>query len=134
VEADHVSGGQRRPLRVLVVDDEPDTAASTALLLQLQNYDVLVARDGTTALQLTRDDPPDVALLDFKLPDFDGSEVARRLQAAHPGRKMLLIAISGSIREHDRSKILAAGIHVHFAKPAPPDLLLAILKRYDEGR
>lgn len=134
MEGDKAQGGQRRPLRVLVVEDDPDTAATTALLLQLQKYDVFVAPDGATALRLAAAEPPDVALLDFKLPDFDGGEVARRLQAAYPDRKILLIAVSGSIREQDRARIRAAGIQLHLAKPAPPDVLLAILKRYDDGR
>ena len=64
-------------LRVLLVEDHPDAAASTALLLRYFGHDVTVARDGPAALELARRRAPDVALLDIGLPKMDGCEVAR---------------------------------------------------------
>src|SRR4051812_25487406 len=100
-------------LRVLVVEDEPDTAASLAFLLKLQGYQAEAVGDGLAALEAARVTPPDVVLLDIGLPAMDGYELARRLRDEHLFKRPLLIAISGYGDESDRRRCLEAGIDLH---------------------
>src|SRR6516162_6114764 len=100
-------------LRVLVVEDHADTAASMAVLLRIRGHEVEVAPDGPSALRIAADRPPDVALLDIGLPGLSGWHVARRLRERAPGKTPLLIAVTGYGREADRRRSLEAGIHLH---------------------
>src|SRR5262249_29428521 len=106
-----------RPLRVLVAEDDDDTARSTALLLRLWGYEARTAADGPAALRAAAGAWADVILLDLGLPGVDGYEVARRLRR-RPGGLPLLVAVSGYGEAADRRRSREAGIHVHLTKPA----------------
>jgi CheY-like chemotaxis protein len=126
-------GPQPQPgagLNVLVVESEPDTAASTALLLRLYGHRVQVAPDGPAALRAAQASPPDVVLLDLALPGMDGWQVAQRLQEQATGNEPLLIAITGYGRPADRRRSQQAGIHLHLLKPVEPDFLRRLLQRF----
>ena len=116
-------------LRVLVVEDHADTAESVAVLLRLHGHEVDVAPDGPTALRIAAQNPPDVALLDIGLPGMDGFEVARRLQE-RPGKKPLLVAVTGYGQEEDRRRSEQAGIDLHLLKPVDPEELKQLLARF----
>jgi len=103
--------------RVLVVDDCPESADSTAVLLRLYGYEVDVARDGQAALQQARAKPPDAVLLDTSRPGMDGYEVARQLRAMFRD-KVRLVAITAHGCEEDRKRCLEAGFDLHLVKPA----------------
>jgi len=66
--------------RVLVVDDDPDIRVALAEALKIAGYDVASAATGTGALEVCRQQCPDLVLLDQMLPDIDGLEVCRRLR------------------------------------------------------
>jgi two-component system, OmpR family, response regulator len=119
----------RAALSVLVVEDEPDAAASTAMLLELEGHRVRVAGDGPTALQATQADRPDVILLDLGLPGMDGWQVARQLGEQAAAAKPLLIAVSGYGQRADRRRSEEAGIDLHLLKPVDPEYLLCLLRR-----
>jgi CheY-like chemotaxis protein len=114
-------------LRVLVVEDHADTAASMAALLRLYGHEVDVATDGAAALRIAADRPPDVALLDIGLPGMDGWQVARRLQERAAGKMPLLVAVTGYGQEEDRRRWEQAGIDLHLLKPVNPDQLTTLL-------
>jgi len=116
-------------LRVLVVEDHADTTESMAVLLRLHGHEVDVAPDGPTALRIAAQNPPDVALLDIGLPGMDGFEVARRLQE-RPGKKPLLVAVTGYGQEEDRRRSEQAGIDLHLLKPVDPEQLEKLLARF----
>ena len=118
-----------RPLSVLVVDDDRDTAESTAYLLALHGFRAAQARTGTEALSLASADPPDVALIDLVMPGMDGFEVACRLRGPAPARRPLLVALTGWVSDGDRQRAREAGFHHYLVKPAPPAELLALLDR-----
>jgi CheY-like chemotaxis protein len=117
-------------LHLLLVEDDADTAASFALLLQLLGHEVQVARDGPEALLQAEDNPPDVVLLDIGLPGMDGWQVARRLHLIAGGRTPLLVAITGYGQEADRERSRQAGIHLHLLKPLDPSELEELLRRF----
>lgn len=116
--------------RVLVVDDNVDSAQSMSLLLGLEGYQVECAYDGEEALVRADRFRPHVVLLDLGLPRFSGYEVARRLRggegvSADPS--VLLVAVSGYGRERDRQAAREAGFDLHLTKPADPDEVLRVL-------
>jgi CheY-like chemotaxis protein len=120
-------GRPHRCLRVLLVEDHPDAAASTALLLRYFGHDVIVAHDGPAALELARRWAPDVALLDIGLPKMDGYEVARQLVALCRENKPALIAVSGYGGEEQARRCAAAGIELLLLKPVDPEQLRLVL-------
>jgi len=107
----------RPPLRVLVVDDNVDTATSLALLLRELGDDVRTAYDGPAALEAALDYRPDVALLDIGLPGLDGFEVAKRMRQQPIFRDVVLVAMTGYGQESDRQRSQAAGFDHHLVKP-----------------
>lgn len=106
-------------LRVLVVDDNSDSAASLALVLESFGLEPHVAESGAQALYLAHLHRPHVVLLDIGMPSMDGYEVARRLRAdtdADP--RPVLVAVTGWSHPRDRERCRAAGFDHHFSKPA----------------
>ncbi len=114
-------------LRLLVVDDNVDAAATLAMLLEACGYAVEVANDSRTALALAQGRPPDAALLDIGLPDMDGNELARRLRADPATRAIVLVAVTGYGQEQDRRAALEAGFDHHLVKPVDLDQLEKVL-------
>jgi len=114
--------------RVLVVDDNVDSARGTARLLQLAGHDVRVAHDGHQALAVARDHRPQFVILDIVLPGVDGYEVARQLRGDPRLRDAVIIAASG-YSEDDYRRPEEAGFDHHLVKPIDYDALRAILGR-----
>jgi CheY-like chemotaxis protein len=122
-------------LRVLVVEDDPDLAASLAGWLGRCGHEVRVAPDGPTALRATVASPPDVMLLDIGLPGMDGYEVAKRVQrevASAAPKAPLVIAVTGRAEEGARCRSREAGIDLHLLKPLDADLLSRVLRRFQD--
>ena len=117
------------PLRVLVVEDRADCAASTALLLRLCGHEVEVAPDGASAVEAAWRRHPDVVLLDLGLPDMTGHEVAGRLHALQLPRPPLLVTVTGHAWESDRLASRPAGIDLHLVKPVDPRELETLLEK-----
>ena len=117
-------------LSVLVIDDCPDTAWSTAELLRLAGHDAVAAGSGAGGLELADGCPPDVALIDLAMPGMDGCEVARRLRERAGRKRPLLFAVTGCGTDADRRRSAAAGFDLHLTKPVSPDDLLRLLDRF----
>lgn len=117
--------------RILVVDDNVDSARGTARLLQLAGHDVRVAYDGHQALAVARDHRPQFVILDIVLPGMDGYEVARQLRGDSRLRDTVIIAASG-YSEDDYRRPEEAGFDHHLVKPIDYDALRAILGRPTE--
>jgi CheY-like chemotaxis protein len=115
-------------LRVLIVEDHADTAASMAILLELFGHEVQTVGDGVTAVERAAAWSPDVVLLDIVLPGLDGYDVARRLRRQEQGRRAFLVAITGLGQPSDRRRSHEAGIDVHLVKPVDPELLRRLLE------
>jgi CheY-like chemotaxis protein len=113
--------------RVLVVDDSRVQAKSLSMLLELMGHEVRLAYDGPSALEVSAEFVPDVALIDVGLPGMDGYEVARRIREQPDLRHTVLIAQTGWGRDEDREESRLAGFDHHLAKPLDHDLLERIL-------
>ena len=113
--------------RVLVVDDNIDTATALARLLRLLGHDVLSAHDGPTALEAARTHRPEIVLLDIGLPGMDGYEVVRRLRTEECCQHSLIIAASGYGQDEDRRRSREAGFDHHLVKPVDFDDLINLL-------
>jgi CheY-like chemotaxis protein len=112
------------PLSVLIVEDHPDGAESTAAVLRLCGYAVRVALSPREALRLAADAVPDAILLDIGLPQMDGYELARQL-CALLGERPVLVALTGYGHLEERSR--AEGFDYHFLKPVDPAELERVL-------
>ena len=117
-------GGQR----VLIVDDNVDSAESMAMLLANHGYETRTAYNGTNALRSAEEFRPVAVLLDIGLPDISGLEVAQQIRRAEWGRAMRLAALSGWGKEADKQQALAAGFDQHLTKPADPAQLQRLLE------
>jgi PAS domain S-box-containing protein len=114
-------------LRILVVEDEPDTRDFLKRLLEARGAAVLVASSVEQALRLFRSGSPDLLISDIGLPELDGYDLMR-LVRAEPGsgaHTMPAIAVTAYARPEDRMRALRAGYQTHIAKPVEPAELLA---------
>jgi CheY-like chemotaxis protein len=119
--------GTTPPLRILVADDNVDSAVSWSQIMRECGHEVVTVHDGLAAAEAAASFRPQVALLDIGMPRLDGYEVARRIRAASWGRDMLLIAITGWGQAKDREQARIAGFNEHFTKPLDPaDLIHAL--------
>jgi signal transduction histidine kinase/ActR/RegA family two-component response regulator len=118
---------QTASLRVLVVDDNWDAAASLAVLLRGAGHDIRTAHDGQEAVGVAGEFRPDVVLLDIGLPKLNGYDAARHIREQPWGRRAVLIATTGWAQQADREKSEDAGFDHHLVKPIDPAVLLRLL-------
>jgi CheY-like chemotaxis protein len=111
--------------KILIVDDDADSAESQAMLLRLFGHEVLSLTDGEGAVEAARSFEPDLILLDIGLPRIDGYEIARRIRST--GCTARLIAVTGYGRPEDRERALEAGFDFHCLKPVEPDALQRLM-------
>ena len=118
------------PLRILVVEDNAETAATLATLLDLAGHEVRVAHDGPAALEGVQAFPLDVVLLDIGLPGMNGWQVVERLRQQPAHQRPLVIALTGYGQDADRRRSQEAGIALHLLKPVDAADLLGLLSRF----
>ena len=124
-----VSQEEGSGLRVLVVDDNRDSADSLVIALTLNGHVTATAYDGEEALSKAEDFQPDAVLLDIGLPGISGYEAARRMRAQPWGREIVLLALSGWGQEEDQQRSHEAGFDQHLVKPVDPNVLTDLLQR-----
>ena len=117
-----------RTLRVLVVDDNVDSAETLGMLLRASGHDVRTAHDGPTALNAALEYVPDAVFLDIGLPLMNGYEVAKRIRQQPDLENVVLIALTGYGQDTDRLASLLAGFEHHLVKPARLEQMLHILE------
>jgi len=114
--------------RVLVVDDNLDSADSLAMLMRLTGNKTYMAHDGVEAVEAVEKYRPEVVLLDIGLPGMDGHEVCRRVREQPWGKDIVVIALTGWGQEDDRRRSEEAGFDGHLVKPVDYDKLLELLE------
>lgn len=116
-----------RALRVLIADDNRDSAESLGMLLELSGHEVLLAHDGLQALAIAAQRQPDAALLDIGMPGMDGFQVAAGIRREPWGADMTLIAITGWGQEDAKRMARTAGFDHHLTKPMDTLVLESLL-------
>jgi CheY-like chemotaxis protein len=117
--------------RILVADDNTDSAESLALLLTLRGSEVRTAHDGWEAVETAAAFGPDIVLLDIGMPRLNGYEAARKIREQARGKRVVLIALTGWGQDEDRRRSTDAGFDFHLVKPvdfAALEQLLASLE------
>jgi len=112
---------QAAPRRIVIADDNEDSAQSFAMLLSFSGHEVKIAHDGAEALDAVRNFRPDVAFLDIGMPGLTGYEVAQAVRAEPWGRDVTLIAVTGWGQPDDKQRAHTAGFDRHLVKPIDPD-------------
>ncbi|HSL54416.1 MAG TPA: PAS domain S-box protein [Pyrinomonadaceae bacterium] len=120
--------------RVLIVDDNRDSADSLAMLMGITGNKTYMAHDGVEAVEAVEKYRPEVVLLDIGLPGLDGHEVCRRVREQPWGKDIIVIALTGWGQEDDRRKSEEAGFNGHLVKPVDYDKLLELLSTLTNGR
>jgi len=115
-------------MKILIVDDNVDSAETTGMLLELMGHETMCANDGAQALEVAMRWLPQMVLLDINLPVLSGYEVAQKLRAAQAMCDSYIVALSGYSSDEDRQKSLAAGCDQHIGKPFDPAALTGLLE------
>ena len=116
------------PLKLLIIDDNVDTALGLALHLRENGRHVVrLAQTGRAGVAIAQEFEPEVVLLDIGLPDIDGYEVARQLRADARLQGVPLIALTGFGGDADRARAASAGFSEYLVKPVPYDVLSEVL-------
>lgn len=113
--------------RVLVADDNPDSADSLGLLLELAGATVHVVYDGAAALSAIDGFRPNALLLDIELPGASGYDIARAIRAREELRGTLLVALTGWSQDEDVARAKGAGFDHHLTKPVESTVLIKLL-------
>jgi len=119
--------------RILIVDDNVDSAESLTILLDLEGNETHTAYDGLDALAAAASFRPDVILLDIGLPELNGYDVARKIREQPWGRHIMLVALTGWGQEEDRRRSHEAGFDHHLTKPVDPMSLKKLLQGGSRG-
>lgn len=119
-----------RGCRILVVDDNRDSASTLEMLLRLAGNTVRTAHDGQQAIEVAEAFCPELLLLDIGLPKLSGYDVARHIREQAWGRDMTLVAVTGWGQEEDKRRSHEAGFDFHVVKPVE----LAALEKLLQGR
>jgi len=113
--------------RILIVEDNVDSARMLALLLSNMGHKVEYAINAIVAIQVAHRFLPEIVFLDLRLPDAHGADVARQLRGNPQLARTHIYAITGSRDEADRARALAAGCEAVFSKPVDPEVFETLI-------
>jgi PAS domain S-box-containing protein len=121
--------GKLRDLRIVVVEDDPDTQELLKTVLRRHGAEVIAATSGTSALAEIRRNKPSLIISDIGMPDENGYDLIRKIRALRPeeGGRIPAIAVTAYAGASDRRRALLAGFQTHLAKPLEPDDLVAVI-------
>ncbi len=118
------------PSKILLVDDEREFVQTLSERLLMRDMGSAVAYDGESALEVAREDEPDVMILDLKMPGIDGIEVLRRVKSTQPEIEVIILTGHGS--EADEKLCMQLGAFAYLQKPVDVEELSATIKRANE--
>ncbi|MGN6135072.1 MAG: ATP-binding response regulator, partial [Aureliella sp.] len=113
--------------RILVVDDNQDSAMSLGMMLRLMGNETCLAHDGLAAVEMAQQFRPDIILLDIGLPKLNGYQACRRIREQPWSAGMTIIALTGWGQEEDRRRSHEAGFDHHLVKPVELTALMQLL-------
>lgn len=114
--------------RVLVVDDNVDSAQSLAMIMKILGHETRVVHDGLAAVAAAAEFAPEIILMDIGMPKLNGYEACSRIRAQHAGIRPFMIALTGWGQEDDRRRCREAGFDLHLVKPIDSQTLIRALE------
>jgi len=113
--------------KILIVDDEPEIVEVLRRFLERKGYEVLIAMDGEIALQRTKQDLPDLLILDLNLPKLSGEQVCREIRANELTKKIPIVMLTGKSSDADKVIGRVIGADRYLTKPFEIDSLLKVI-------
>jgi CheY-like chemotaxis protein/two-component sensor histidine kinase len=126
VEPSSCSIGPRR--RILVADDNPDSATTLSIMLEVLGNEVRIAHDGEEAVKLAREFRPDAILLDIGMPRMNGYDACEKIRRQDGGADAFIVALTGWGQEEDKNRSRAAGFDRHLVKPVEPAMIETLIR------
>ncbi len=123
----------RPRLRILVVDDNRDSATSMAMMLKMIGNETFTAFDGLQAVEAAATHSPEVILMDVSMPSLSGHEATRRIRDNNTTPRPFIVALSGWGREQDERQSLEAGCDCHIVKPVTLAVMQELLMRVGQS-
>ena len=120
--------------RCLIIDDDRDSRDGYAEYLRAFGFDVDTLPDPRTALRVITDRPPDIVMLDLRMPYVDGFQFLERLQCAVGGAGVPVVVVSACVYPSDRERAQQSGCAAFLPKPCAPDEVLSTLQRLLNGQ
>ena len=118
------------PAKLLLVDDERQFVQTLSERLRLREMGSVIAYDGETALDMIKEEEPDVMILDLKMPGIDGIEVLKRVKLTNPRIEVIILTGHGS--EADKEMCMQLGAFAYLQKPVDVNVLSETIKRANE--
>lgn len=118
--------------RVLIVDDEPNILLSLDYLLRKNKHEVLVARNGTEALDILLNADTEIVLLDIMMPDVDGYEICKRIKEDPKTNHIKVIFLSAKSKKTDIEKGLSLGADMYLLKPFSNKEIVERIKQLED--
>lgn len=116
--------------RVLVVEDNATNLYLMRFILQKNGYEVIEARDGLMAVNVAKEEKPDLILMDIQLPILDGYEATRKIRAIEETKDIPIIALTSFAMVGDKEKALNAGCTGYLEKPINPETFIMEIEKY----
>jgi len=113
--------------RILVVDDNKDSALTLSMLLKIMGHETQTANDGVEAVAVAKTFSPEVIFMDIGMPRLNGLDACRQIREQAQGRNITLVALTGWGQEQDQSRTREAGFNFHLVKPVQPGALAEVL-------
>lgn len=115
---------------ILIVEDDPQNRELMATVLRPGGHQIIKASDGRDGVAKAVETPPDLVLMDIRLPDISGIEAARQIREALPDRLLRIVAVTASILPEDEKAILESGIDAIVRKPLEIQILREEVARW----
>jgi len=116
--------------KILIVEDNELNQKLFRDLLGAHGYQIFETKDGAEAINITRNERPDLILMDIQLPEISGLDITRRLKADETVRHIPIIAVTAFAMKDDEEKILAAGCEAYLSKPISIANFLATVQKF----
>lgn len=114
---------------ILVVEDNEDNLALLDYLLRVCGYSPLLARNGPDGIRIAIEERPAVILLDIRMPEMDGYQVAATIKSTPGLERTSIVAVTASVMPSDRQRIAASGFDGSIAKPIDPETFIGELRQ-----
>lgn len=115
---------------ILYVEDNPDNRMLVRRILVSQDYSLLEAIDGSDALNVLKNERPDLILMDINMPDMDGYTLTAKIKAMPGFERVPILAITANVMRGDKEKTLEAGCDGYIQKPLDIDQLIREVERF----